>query len=261
MKPQAFDAYAASYDDHFTRSAIGKLQRAAVWRYLKPLIAAKPLKILEINCGTGEDTIRLAQLGHTVTATDASSAMIRICKAKQQEGVSFLQADFFELKGVLGDARFDLVFSNFGGLNCVDAGQTSQIAATLQELLRPNGFLFVVYMSSGCWWERLYFTYKGEREKAGRRQQEGPVKATVMGDELDIWYFSPRQLEALFTPYFQLQSIYPVGLFVPPSYLEGIFAKHPRLLQLLYGLDRLFTSSRWANSADHFAMIFQSTRT
>lgn len=261
MKLQAFDAYAASYDSDFTHAAIGRLQRREVWHYLKPLITAKSLKILEINCGTGEDAIQLSQMGHQVTATDASVEMIRVCKAKQREEVTFLEADFLTLPSVLADAQFDLIFSNFGGLNCVDSGQTSRIAATLQELLRPNGFLFVVYMSSACWWERFYFRYKGEGEKAKRRQQQGPVKAIVLEEEIDIWYYSPRQLENLFAPYFQVQSVHPIGLFVPPSYLEDIFVKRPRILRWLYRLDQLFTNPRWANSADHFAMIFQSTRT
>src|ERR1700750_2270801 len=79
-----FDNMASTYDADFTMSGIGKLQRERVWFFLSALLQKKgaALKILEINCGTGEDALRLAALGHQVIATDASAVMIETAKAK-----------------------------------------------------------------------------------------------------------------------------------------------------------------------------------
>ena len=82
-----FDLMAETYDADFTTSAIGKAQRKQVWDCLLPLLNAsrKTLKILEINCGTGHDAIQLCNLGHSVTATDASEAMIGKARQKMTE--------------------------------------------------------------------------------------------------------------------------------------------------------------------------------
>ena len=67
----SFDTAAAMYDDTFTYSVIGKLQRQYVHLHLTNILnETKPKKILEINCGTGEDAIWLAKQNYKVTATD-----------------------------------------------------------------------------------------------------------------------------------------------------------------------------------------------
>ena len=72
-----FDVLAETYDTGFVESRIGLAQRNISRKWLQPLLAGKTgLRILEINCGTGADAIWLAEQGHTVTATDASPAMI-----------------------------------------------------------------------------------------------------------------------------------------------------------------------------------------
>jgi ubiquinone/menaquinone biosynthesis C-methylase UbiE len=79
-----FDILAETYDADFTQSQIGKLQRERVWKFLQAILQTlgRPLKILEINCGTGEDALRLAAMGHNIVATDASEIMIE--KAQQK---------------------------------------------------------------------------------------------------------------------------------------------------------------------------------
>ena len=79
-----FDELANSYDADFTSSVIGRMQRKRVWTVLTPLLneASRSLNILEINCGTGEDALQLAGLGHRVIATDASEAMISLAREK-----------------------------------------------------------------------------------------------------------------------------------------------------------------------------------
>jgi ubiquinone/menaquinone biosynthesis C-methylase UbiE len=67
----AFDSIADQYDDIFTHSLIGRAQRDVVWDALKKTFRPGE-RVLEINCGTGEDALFLSKMGVSVHACDAS---------------------------------------------------------------------------------------------------------------------------------------------------------------------------------------------
>src|SRR5437667_9246368 len=73
----AFDNLAPRYDELWTNSSIGRLQRAAVWKEIDPLVRRGD-HILDIGCGTGEDARHLMDGGVRVTAIDESPEMVRI---------------------------------------------------------------------------------------------------------------------------------------------------------------------------------------
>ena len=110
-----FDIMAETYDEDFTLSSIGQLQRACVWDAIGSLVNNKlvPLKILEINCGTGEDAIHFAKLGHQVMATDLSATMIAKAGNKlarlghDANNLNLQQCGFNELYKQLGHEQFD----------------------------------------------------------------------------------------------------------------------------------------------------------
>ena len=259
--PAAFDDYAADYDQHFTESSIGRYQRMQVWDFFNPLLKA-PKRILEINCGTGFDAFRLAREGHQVTATDASAEMIaqarrRLDHQEPAQNPQFQVCVFADLLDRFKPRQFDLIFSNFGGLNCIDPLATARLSLDLSHLLKNSGNLFLVYMSSNCLWEKWYYRYKGDRSKARRRRSSEPAIAQIAGRQLPIWYYSPAELQRLFEPAFLVTKARPIGLFVPPSYLEGYFRNKDGVVRRLHWLDTRINSGKLANFADHFAIILQ----
>ncbi len=262
MKPQpAFDAYAADYDSAFTHSRIGRLQRAQVWQALRPYLD-KPLKILEVNCGTGVDALWLAAQGHEVLATDVSPGMIAICQKKLQQDnpatkIDFQVSDFSQLTKLASAGPFDLIFSNFGGLNCIDANATRAFSRQCSHLLKPGGVLFLIYISKACRWEEYYFRYQGNREKALRRQTSGAVISDVEGKKVEIWYYLLEELKILYSESFQSIDQFPIGLFVPPSYMEDWFINKPKLLQGLGWLDKWCRRKDWADFGDHVGLVLQ----
>ena len=119
----AFDRIAQDYDRKFTDSLIGRAQRDAVWTVLRRTFR-KDDKVLELNCGTGEDAIYLAGNGISVVALDASRQMIARAEQRLQHNSPQLPAVFCELPteriGELHpETLFDGAFSNFSGLNCI----------------------------------------------------------------------------------------------------------------------------------------------
>lgn len=250
-----FDAVAIDYDVHFTETNVGKAQRALVWNYLKKHLPSKKLKILEVNCGTGADAQWLHALGHEVIATDLSSEMISVARQKRTSYISFQVAGFHDLKEKFEGQTFDLVFSNFAGLNCVSRLQLRAIQRDFSELLKPKGKFIGVFLGEFCWQERLYFRLKNQTEKVNRRLSEN--EANLDGRSMQLTNcFSPEALKELFVDFNFIRQ-QPIGLLVPPSYFEAQLKHWPRLVRLLQSLESAVAFPKWANHADHFLIDFE----
>ena len=265
LQEQPFDIMANTYDEDFSHTHIGKLQREKVWEKLLPVLHTynRHLDILEINCGTGEDALRLAAMGHSVIATDASAVMIEKakCKAGQFAGnnykVQFIQCSFEGLQSHIFENRFDLVFSNFGGLNCIDEEALKVLSKTLSNLITPGGHLFFVLISRFCAWETGYYLLRGRFKTAFRRWQK-QVSFTVSGNTIPVYYYSPASFKKLFHPEFAYINSFAVGLFVPPSYLEPFFLKRQALLGKLSSLEnKLAVSSAMCRLSDHYCIVLK----
>src|ERR1700754_863862 len=119
-KPSHFDVLAGNYDSAFTGSQTGRAQRLISRKWLQPFLENKTgLQILEINCGTGDDAYWMAQQGHHVIATDQSPEMIKQAQQKTTtpNNPVFYTCAFDSLIKIFPQQQFDLVFSNFAGLN------------------------------------------------------------------------------------------------------------------------------------------------
>ncbi|WP_046756391.1 class I SAM-dependent methyltransferase [Kordia jejudonensis] len=254
-----FDIAAPQYDDIFTYSNIGKAQRKLVFRHINSIIKqGKNLSILELNCGTGADAIEFAKLNHDVIATDISSGMIEVAKAKpHSKNLQFKVQDITTITKDTFAKKFDFIFSDFGGINCLSQAQLKTFFQTAADLLQPNGKLAIVLMPKNCLWERLYFTLKGDKTKATRRNTTESVVANVDGVGVETWYYNPKDIAALATDFFITTKVKPIGVTIPPSYLEQSFlAKFP-MLPIFKGFDSILTASSLAKYADHFLIILE----
>ena len=240
------------------------MQRSIVHSYLEEFMKTQSINtVLEINCGTGEDALWFAARGKKVLATDISERMIEIAREKSMVGeehrlVSFRTCGFEDINTLQDEAPFDLIFSNFGGLNCIDQSAIKKLSEDCKGLLNPGGHFIAVIMSKFCFWETLYFLVKLKPSEAFRRRNKKPVKVELNGQEVDTYYYSTNQFAKLFHPLFEVKEIGPVGLFIPPSYLENFFKKRKGMLNWLSKRERSFTlSKRAANMADHILIHLQ----
>jgi SAM-dependent methyltransferase len=256
-----FDSTAQGYDLEFTETEVGKLQRAVTYRFLNDLInVAQPRTVLELNCGTGQDALWLAQQGLNVTATDLSAEMVKATIAKTQgQNVTVLQTGIQGIGQALHDQQFDLIWSNFGGLNCLSAPEIEKLAKDLQNLLKPDGYFVAVVMGKFCLWETLYFLAKFKFGQAFRRMKRGPIKAQLaQGVFQDTYYYSVGEFERLMGAEFIPTRRLAVGAYLPPSYLDPFFKRRPKLLaRMARWENRAYSKKFPAQYSDHFLVAFQ----
>lgn len=257
---KAFNAAAHSYDQDFTLSSIGKLQRARVLSYIENNIELnkKPLNILELNCGTGYDALHFLERGHSVMATDLSMEMLSATKKRTEKYISsglmnVMRLDLSDPSQFPSNQKFDLVFSNFAGLNCLEKSSLQEVINKVADVLKPNARFVTIMLSRSCLWEQLYFTLKRKPEQALRRKSVGPVSAHVSGEYVDTYYFSPDEFYSISEGRFEKVGLRPIGIFIPPSYLEPAFQNRPKALAILNTLEkRVGHFSLLADRADHY---------
>jgi len=199
-------------------------------------------------------------------ATDVSTDMIAVAKKKASQlpsdtgkRLTFKTLAVQEIEQLREEKPFDLIFSNFGGLNCISPNEMSRLSSILHQLLVPNGQLALVLMSRFCWWESLYFLAKFNWKQAWRRRSKTAVEAPLAeGITAKTWYYSPREIERLLSPSLEQVKTTPVGFFLPPSYLDPAFKKWPKGLNILERMERQVCGlGILAASADHFFITFK----
>lgn len=250
----SFDTAAARYDQAFTHSVIGRLQRRYVREQLTKILAAhQPKKILEVNCGTGEDALWLSGQNYEVIATDISEAMIGVAKSKNPSGnPEFKTVDLNEIGPYFKDEQFDLIFSNFGGLNCLSEVQLELFFKNASALLSEKGKLVLVLMPKNTLWEQFYFFSKAKFREMSRRKKDSAI-ANVDGESVITYYYNPNEMVRLADYYFKLGSVHPIAFFVPPSYLEPFFKDKTRLLSALDRMESTIKNRKGLSKyADHY---------
>lgn len=260
----SFDNIAGKYDKIFTHSLIGQKQRGQVWSYIDQIISERdPLHILELNCGTGEDAVYFARKGHTVLATDASEKMLEACKKKMVTAnpigmVQVACCDLKSLEKLKPQNKFDLVFSNFGGLNCINADQLQYVSRTVSGWLNSRGRFIGVLMPKFCLWESLYYLVKGKRIKIFRRLTDKSLKVNIEGSLVRTWYYTPGEVVKIFGSRYTLQKIKPIGICLPPSYMENFFKRKLKWLTYLEIMEnRINRLPFLAYVADHYLIDFE----
>jgi SAM-dependent methyltransferase len=102
------------------------------------------LRGVHLQCHIGTDTISLARLGAKMTGLDfspASLAEARRLAAAAGAPVKFAESEVHDAPGVLGEEKFDFVFTGIGALCWLPSAV--RWAEVVAALLKPEGFLFI----------------------------------------------------------------------------------------------------------------------
>lgn len=256
----AFDAVADGYDRRFTDQPIARQLRAEVMRSVAVLLPPEGGNVLEAGCGTGEDARAFASQGHRVLATDAAHGMLRQARDKAGTPPAYTTAVWTvgqEIPAQVSQtAPYDLVFSNFGAVNCFD--DLPGFGRDCAALLTPGGHVALVAINRWCLMEILLGAVRFDLKSMIRRFRKTQI--TRLEDGTALWVHFPsrteisQQMGSAFAPV----AWQPVGVFLPPSEYYTSFQKRPRLARFATWLDRHIAPA-WPFSrlGDHVLIILR----
>ncbi len=253
---EAFSKQAPHFDADESSNSILKEWRQQIYdhvdQYLKP-----GDRILELNAGTGIDALRFAKNNYAVHATDLSQGMIveiekKVIQHKLKQ-FTFEQCSFHKIDKI-NSAKFDYVFSNFGGLNC--CSDLTSVTKLLPGLINPNSYVTWVIMPPICLWELLW-VFKGKKAAFRRLKRNGTV-AHLEGEYFKTYYHSLQNIKKSFGPKFKLIKTEGLGALSPPPASDSFAVKHKTINRWLNYLDKKarnsFPFNQWA---DHIIVTFK----
>jgi ubiquinone/menaquinone biosynthesis C-methylase UbiE len=255
----AFSAQSLIFDEYSASNTIIQYKRARVREHVEQYLPSGS-SILELNAGTGEDALYFAGKGHRVHATDIAEGMLKILGEKvdraasgrvTKELCSFTSLDRLGNKG-----PYDLIFSDFAGLNCTD--ELDRVLRSCTNLLKPGGLLTLVLLPRFCCWETLLL-FKGKWKTAFRRFSGSKgARSHVEGYYFRCWYYNPSYVKAALQDSFETVGLEGLCTLVPPSYIEGFAEKHPRLYAFLCRREaRLKSRWPWNSIGDYYIITLR----
>lgn len=256
----AFNRQSTLFDEQYSKNPIIQYKRKRVRDHVSKFLSNNN-SILELNSGTGEDAIWFAQQGHRVHATDISEAMQQVLKNKAaslnlEEKISTEIISFTQLKKLKRREHYDMIFSNFAGLNCT--GQLDKALGSFSHLLKPGGTATLVILPKFCLWEFLLL-FRGKFKTAFRRFFSGKgVAANIEGQYFRCWYYNPAYVIKHLQNDFDVAAVEGLCTMVPPSYMEGFAEKYPRLFSFLKKKEDKWKSKwPWRNTGDYYIISLQ----
>ncbi len=279
LAAEAFSRQSSIFDIIYGKDTIVQYKRSRVREHVLQFL--QPCShILELNCGTGEDAIYFAGLGHRVHATDYASGMLSQLQKKvlattgtvdptvtagpavtadpavTAGPISTERCSFTELSALKHKGPYDLIFSNFAGLNCT--GNVDKVLGEFDTLLKPGGLVTLTLLPPFCLWETLLLC-RGKWKTAFRRwfSKHGRL-AKVEGLPFRCWYYAPARVRALLGDSFELVDLEGLCTIVPPSYLVGFAQKHPRTYAMLCRWENKYRRSwPWRGIGDYFIITLR----
>ncbi|SFF06573.1 Ubiquinone/menaquinone biosynthesis C-methylase UbiE [Chitinophaga sp. CF118] len=254
---QAFSLQSAVFDKLNNENKLTAHLRA-IYREEILKQAMEDTCFLELNCGTGIDTLFFANQGFRLLSTDIAAGMLNELDRKIQEqhledAVSTRLCSFNELNK-LGNQKFDYIISNFGGLNCT--GSLDQVLDQFNTILTKKGKATLVIMPKVSPWE-LIMALKGDFKTAFRRFKKNAT-AHIEGVHFPVHYYNPSYVKRHLKKDFDVLTLKGIYFAVPPEFYQGFVERYPRLYKFLQVVEqRLSNYFPFNIFCDHYLITIQ----
>jgi SAM-dependent methyltransferase len=185
--------------------------------------------VLDLGCGTGEDAVFLAGLGHSVVGVDVSPAMVERARAKAvARGVAarFVVGRAEDLAGI--DGPFDATYSDFGALNCADL---AAVGGALRRVLAPGAPVVLSFLGPRPLPATLLRALTGRGEPRGREQPR------LAGIPVPARYPSAADAQGQLGPGFAWTRAFALGVLAPGPDHAPWAVRHPEAFGALAAIE------------------------
>lgn len=256
----AFDGVAEHYDEHILGNPMNVWLRNRSVYHLSRIFKAGDT-VLEIGCGTGTETILLAQRGLKIIAADISSKMLEVLSKKAKEAglahaIVPVHTRTFALKDKLsrlGYRSVDGAYSTYGAINTEP--NLRRLFRDLHSLIKPGGQLVLGVWNRYCLYELLGYSLRLNPSMAVARLRN-PVPVGKSRFCITSYAYSVSSLRNYAANLFELKRVSGVEIFLPASNLTRYLPPEP-LLSLVKRVDTaLEPCFPWNRLGDHFLCLY-----
>jgi ubiquinone/menaquinone biosynthesis C-methylase UbiE len=134
------------YDRGITWLTFGRLSR--LWDQICADFIRPGIKVLELGCGTGGLSVRMAKAGAEVAAVDIAPGMLSIAiesarKAGVSDRIDFKRSDAARIRDLYQPASFDLIVSSLM-MSELDQEEGAFILESCLQVLTPHGKMVIL---------------------------------------------------------------------------------------------------------------------
>lgn len=254
-----WDRYALNYEKLLVKDTVYYLTKEMMHRIVDLEIGSgtHDIRVLDVNCGTGNDFPFFFQRGWHVTGCDGSKGMLN--KAAENFA-SYIEAGKLELySGLLEDmtnesfkcGSFDLIFSVTGGFSYVDDHQLEKINKLLKYFLKDDGKMIVAHLNPLCLPEMAYRALHLQNPFFRIKQK---LKVNIKDEDHTMYLRGPSHLKTIYSQDFGHLKFYPLLAMTPPYQTQ--FRPGKRMLGFFRKLEQtVLTSPVFAKIADQVVLV------
>ena len=219
---KGWDKYALDYATLLKKGTIYYLTKELIHAIVDREMdsaAGEPLRVLDVNCGTGNDFPFFLERGWTVTGIDGSAGMLNKAAEIYAEEIKSKKIALFEglIESINSEdfqgQRFDLIFSVTGGFSYVNDEQLLRINSQLAGLLNPDGKIIVAHLNRFCLPE---FLYRMKSMKNPFLRKSAKLKVPIKGEIHTMYLRGVKSLRKAYQIHFQHLRCYPLLAHTPP---------------------------------------------
>ncbi len=216
--------------------------------------------LLDIGCGTGEETIRLVQDGYSVLGIDLSPSMIWQAQAKAgslglRRGLVFKTLPAGKIATLDERGPFQGAYASLGTLNTEP--DLPGLAEGLHALLEPGAPFVATVMNRRCLFEKL--AKLTPEQKLTRSADWTESRAGATGITARVRFYAPDQFAQAFKPYFSVESVIAFPLWLPPVQLHDLYRAQQERFKALEPRERRMRSwPLFRSLGDHFLMVLRN---
>lgn len=236
----AFDAIADEYDHHIYGNPMNEWLRKVSVAFMSGIF--KPGEtILDFGCGTGTETLCLAEKGVKIVACDISNKMLQVLNRKAKEAnlsdnvftIQCNPSNLLESLKHAGITTLDGAYCTYGAFNTDP--EPRRFAKNLHQLIKQRGRLVLGVWNKYDLIETVGYMIRGRPALALARWRN-PVPVGKSRFCVTSYAYSPHEVRAILKPYFKQLNLTGTEIFLPPSNLTR-YLPHGSALKLLEKLD------------------------